>query len=101
MHALLSQENHPLLQATQTARQLLSQTSYERLLLVDELAKQRALASDTTFILQQMAHVSLQTATGPAAAKWQTVLAASYKASEALANSAQPKLALSNLMLSL
>ncbi|HMH31324.1 MAG TPA: hypothetical protein VK534_02505, partial [Methylomirabilota bacterium] len=101
MNALLSEEDHPLVLATEKARQVLSSNAYERLLMVDELAKQKALAADTTFILQQMAHVSLQTVTGPAATKWQTVLAASYKASEALANSAQPKLTLTNLMLSL
>lgn len=101
MDALLNQEDHPLTEATGYARRLLSQTSYERLLLVDELSKQRQLASDVAFILQQMAHVSLQTAEGPAAKQWQRVLTASYQAAEALENSAQPKLALTNLMLSL
>ncbi len=101
MHALVHQADHPLLQATERARQLLSQTAYERLLLVDELAKQRALALDTTFILQQMAHVSLQSATGSASKKWQAILKNSYEAGEALTNSVQPKLALTKLMLSL
>lgn len=99
MYALLSEADHPLKVATERARQLLSQSSYQRLLSVDELAKQRALATDITFILQQMAHVSLQTATGQAAKKWQAVLSASYNTAEALAGSAQPKLALTNLML--
>jgi hypothetical protein len=101
MHALLEQTDHPLLLATERARQLLSQSTYERLLTVDELAKQPTLALDITFILRQMAHVRLQTATGAAAAKWQAVLAAAYQAAEALAASAQPKLALTNLMLCL
>ncbi|HEY5152977.1 MAG TPA: hypothetical protein VII55_03310 [Candidatus Saccharimonadales bacterium] len=100
MKALLEQTDHPLVQATEQARKLLSQAAYERLLSVDELAKQRQLALDTTFILQQMARVSLQTAAGPAAVKWQAVLAASYRAAEALTASAQPKLVLTNLMLS-
>jgi len=100
MHALLEQTDHPLLLATQRARQLLSQSAYERLLAVDELSKERSLAIGTTFILQQMAHVSLQSATGAAAIKWQAVLNASYQAAEALAANAQPKLALTNLMLS-
>lgn len=101
MTALLSDEEHPLKQATQRARQLLSQTAYDRLLVVDELSKQRQLAIDTAFILQQMAHVSLQTADDVAAKKWQAVMTASYEAAEALQNSAQPKLVLSKLMLSL
>ena len=101
IQALLDETDHPLLLATQKARQLLSQPVYERLLLVDELSKQHQLALDTVFILQQMAHVSLQTAAGPVAAKWQLILTEAYKAAEALSSSAQPKLALTNLMLSL
>lgn len=100
MHALLEETDHPLKLATERARQLLSQSTYERLLTIDELAKQRQLALDTMFILQQMAHVSLRTATPVTAAKWQAVLRASYQAAEALAANAQPKLALTNLALS-
>jgi len=99
MLALLDQTDHPLTQATQYARQILSQPPYGRLLIVDELSKQRQLAIDTARILQQMASLSLQTATGRTADKWQAVLSAAYEAAEALANSAQPKLALTNLML--
>lgn len=100
MHALLEETDHPLKLATERARQLLSQSSFERLLTIDELAKQRQLAIDTAFILQQMAHVSLQTATGEAAVKWRTVLQAGYEAAEALSANAQPKLVLTNLALS-
>lgn len=100
MQALLGQADHPLIQATEYARQLLSQPVYGRLLCVDDLSRQHQLALDTVFILQQMARVSLQTATGKAAAKWQAVLSASYQAAEALDNNAQPKLVLTNLMLS-
>ncbi|HUY85251.1 MAG TPA: hypothetical protein VMU97_01920 [Candidatus Dormibacteraeota bacterium] len=100
MQAMLGQTDHPLMLATQYARQLLSQPAYERLLCVDELSKQRQLALDTAFILQQMARVSLQTASGQAAAKWQRVLNGGYQAAKALDGNAQPKLALTNLMLS-
>lgn len=100
MQTLLEQTDHPLALATDYARRLLSQPAYERLLAVDELAKQRSLALDIAFILQQMAHVSLQTATGESAAKWQAVLRAGYQAAEALEHSGQPKLVLTNLMLS-
>lgn len=101
MHAMLAHEDHPLMQATEIARKLLSQSSYERLLNVDELARNKEMSANIAFIIQQMAHISLQSATGPAAAKWQRVLASSYKASEALAANGQPKLVLTNLMLSL
>lgn len=101
MAALLASDDHPLLEATQRARQLLSQSAYERLLSVDELAKNRELASGVALIMQQMAHVSLQNAQGQAAAKWQAVLSASYDAAEALTKNGNPKLALTKLMLTL
>jgi replication-associated recombination protein RarA len=101
MHDILSQEEHPLSQATSTARQLLSQTSYERLLGVETLAKDRQLAADTAYIMQQMARISLQAASGATAKRWQQILAASYNAAEALAHSSNLKLTLTNLMLSL
>ena len=101
MQALLAHSDHPLLEATEKARQLLGQSAYGRLLAVDELAKQRQLAQGVTFILQQMAHAGLQKATGLTSTKWQKVLRASYDANEALSNSAQPKLVLTQLMLNL
>ena len=64
MHALLDESEHPLLEATQKARELLSKTAFERLAMVDGLAKDRALAIDVAVILQQMARISLQTAAG-------------------------------------
>ncbi len=101
MSALLNDDEHPLLQATEQARQLLSQTPYERLSAVDGLAKQRQLAMDTALMIQQMAHVSLQKSSGKAALRWRSVMQAGYEAHEALAANAQPKLVLTKLMLSL
>jgi DNA polymerase-3 subunit delta' len=101
MQAMLDDIDHPLLKAVEKARQLLSLPAYERLLLVDELSKQRDLATDTVNILQQMAEVGLQTASQAAAKKWQRVLEAGYQAAEALSTNAQPKLVLTQLMLNL
>lgn len=101
MNALLSQDNHPLMAATEAARSLLTQSSYERLLQVDSISKDKQLATDIAYILQQMAHVSLQTASGPSAKRWKSVLSASHDAADALRANAQPKLALTNLMLQL
>lgn len=101
MSAMLGNQDHPLRAATVKARELLGQTTYERLCGVDELSKQKLLATDVLFILQQMAHVSLQTASGAAAKQWQSVLEASYEATRQLSVSAQPKLVLTNLMLSI
>lgn len=99
MHSLLEDEEHPLLQATVMARDILSKTTYERLLLVDELSKNKNLAQDTAFILQQMAHAGLQR--GKGANKWPKVLTASYEAAEQLTGNAQSKLVLTKLMLSM
>lgn len=99
MSALLEDDDHPLKKATEQARQLLSQPLFERLITIDALAKDRILAADTASILQRMARISLQNASGKAAERWQKILEASYQASEALNSSAQPKLALTNLAL--
>ena len=101
MSAILENNEHPLLNATKVARQLLGQTKYERLLSVDTLAKDRVLALDTTFILQQMAHIRLQSADRPAESKWSNILASAYEASEMLAKNTNSKLILTNLMLNL
>jgi hypothetical protein len=101
MDALLEDSDHPLVAATNTARELLSHTAYERLSMVDELAKQRGLCLDMTLILQQIARLSLQRAKGPVADRWQRIMVASHEASEALQTNAQPKLALTKLMLAL
>ena len=99
MHALLEEDAHPLATAADQAKQLLSQTPYERLIAVETLAKDRSLAIDTVHVLQKMARISLQTATGRTAQRWQAIMEAAYNASEALAANAQPKLVLSRLVL--
>ncbi|HVW23470.1 MAG TPA: AAA family ATPase [Candidatus Saccharimonadales bacterium] len=99
MKALLSQADHPLLPAIEKARELLQQTTFERLNQVDELAKNRQLTDDVLFVLQHMAELGLQAANGKAAKRWQTVLKASYEAAEALSASGQTKLVLTNFML--
>ena len=101
LSALLTETDHPLSVAADYARQILASPLYNRLLLVDELTRKPDLAANVALILQQMAHVSMQTAKGSAFARWQNILTASYQASEAFAVSGQPKLVLTNLMLHL
>ncbi|HSW85752.1 MAG TPA: hypothetical protein VLF79_04060 [Candidatus Saccharimonadales bacterium] len=101
MQSLVKESDHPLILATQKARQLLSQSVYDRIITIDELAKQPVLVRDTVFILEQMAKISLQSATGSSALKWQAILETAYQAQTALSVSAQPKLVLANLMLGL
>jgi DNA polymerase III, delta subunit len=99
MQALLADNDHPLRAAAQEARQLLSQPLFERLVTADALSKRREVATDTIDILQQMAHIGLQSAAGQAAERWKKVLAASYEAADALQSSAQLKLVLTDLAL--
>ena len=101
MAALLEDSDHPLLPATERARRLLQQSTFERLLAVDELAKQKTLCRDVLFILTQMAQLRLRVATGKEFERWTTILRASYAAVSALDANAQSKLALTNLMLQL
>lgn len=101
MATLLSEEEHELTIATGYARQILSKSIYERLLMVDELSKQKQLSLNTCLILQQMAHISLQKATGTQSQKWKNVMEAAYLASEQINKNAQPKLVLDKLMLSI
>lgn len=97
--AILKDSQHPLLPATEKAREILRQSKFERLATIDSLTQDRELCRNTLFILQQMAHLSLNSATGLAAKRWQTILSAVFDAQSALATGAQPKLALSNLFL--
>lgn len=101
LHAMLNNQDHPLRAAVATARLLLGQSGYERLLQVDALAKDKLLAQNTLSILQQMAHISLQSAQGPASKRWQGIMSASYQAAEALSNSGNAKLVLTNLLIQL
>ena len=99
MQALLTDADHPMQPAIALARQLLQESQFERLARVDALSKDKELSANILTVLQQMAHISLQQASPPVAKRWQQILKASYAASEALSNSGQPKLVLTNFML--
>lgn len=91
--------SHPLVQAAQTARKLLQQSSFERLAQVDALAKDREQARYVTYILVQMSHAALLTGRGTD--RWQKVHSAAFTAEERLGNGTQAKLVLIDLMLNL
>jgi hypothetical protein len=110
MHAILANQHHPLIQAAQTARQLLQSSQFERLCAVDALCKHKDEALQMLVILRHMAQAAIdQTAHAhlePEAStkrlkQWHKVLQASYDAEQAYAVSAQAKLTLTNLMLCL
>jgi len=100
MHAILTSDvDHPMMTAAATARQIIQETRFGRLTLVDVLAKQREQAIAVCQMLQRMAHLRLQS--DPLAAQWQRILKSSYDAEEQLMASGQPKLVLTSLMLNL
>lgn len=104
MAAILQGESeHPLVKAADTARALLRLDTFGRLALLATLSKQRQQCLDVLFILQQMADLSLNApGKSPSTYKqWQTVLQQAYDAEQALSTQAQPKLVLTNLILSL
>ena len=108
MHSLLSDEQHPLKEAVQTARKLLQSTQFERLCLVDGLSRDKQAALNVIFVLQHMARAATaqgaKAIDGSAAKRikqWHRVQQAAYEAEKAYAVSAQAKLTLTNLMLSL
>ncbi len=108
MNALLEQdEEHPMARASQQAREVLRASTFERLALVDPIAKQRVECGRLLFMLGQMSQAALgQTASSGdssnrAIARWHRVMHAAYDAETALRANAQPKLVLTNLMLNL
>ncbi len=101
MTALLQNSEHELVSAISAARELLGQTQYGRLVVVDSLSKDRELTDNVLFILQQMAEVQLRKTGAANAERWSRVLQASFEAEKSLANSGQSKLVLTNFMLNL
>ncbi|HVU59337.1 MAG TPA: hypothetical protein VHC98_00640 [Candidatus Saccharimonadales bacterium] len=104
MQALLTADRaHPLLAATARARDVLQKTPFERLLIAEELAKDRQQWLDTLFILSQMADISLRQGKGQVAAarRWQRILTTCHHAQEQTQRSAQLKLVLLNFMLAI
>lgn len=108
MHALLNDADHPLKMAVQTARKLLQSNQFERLCLVDGLSKDKQAALQVIFVLQHMARAAIvqgsKAADGSANKRirqWHKVQQAAYDAERAYTVSAQAKLTLTNLMLSL
>jgi DNA polymerase-3 subunit delta' len=106
--AILENDEHPLKDALQTAKMLLKSTQFERLCYVDSLAKDKPKTLQLLFVLQHMARAA--TAQGARASdgsatkrikQWHRVQKAAYEAEQAYAVSAQAKLTLTNLMLSL
>ncbi len=102
--ALLAEDTaHPLVVASARARDILQKTTFERLLLIDDLVKEKQVWLDTLFMLQRMAAVSLESRQASAASikRWYHVLQSAHRAYEVTTASAQVKLAALHFMLEL
>jgi DNA polymerase-3 subunit delta' len=99
LSSMLEDADHPLMQAVEQAKKYVQSSTYERLIQTDVLSKDRKLTEQTLYVMQQMAHISLQSASNASAKRWQKVLEASYDASKALRQNGQIKLVLTDLAL--
>jgi DNA polymerase III delta prime subunit len=94
----------PEAEAVQLVRQVLASTTYDRLLLVESLAKQKDLAATFVSTLATVAIASLEAAARKGSSsltRWQTVLQAAASAEDALMHSGNTKLVLTELMLAM
>lgn len=101
--AILANKEHDLVSAAAVAREILKGSTFDRLCMVDMLAKQKNELESILAILQQMAGLALDknNAASSSNRRWQQILRASYEASEQLEANTQPKLTLTNLMVNL
>lgn len=105
-HALATgDEEHPLVQSIEQAKNVLRMTMYERLATIDTLTKQK---TDILGLLDALQHIAEAGITQAAAkqstsqlAKWHQVLQSTTSASEDIRNSGQAKLVLTHLFLSM
>lgn len=106
MHALLSSDTaHPLVAAIDQAKTVLKADSFERLVMIDDIAKNKQ-TDQLLFALKQTSHAALSHASSQpgreaAMKRWHGVLKSVYQAETLQASNAQPKLLLTDLFLSL
>ncbi len=97
----LNQNDHSLIKASITAKQILSSDTYAKLLLVNSLAKDPKFVTEVLFLIQQMARLGLETAEAKQSTHWQKVLNTAYLTEQLLSQNSNPKLTLTNMMLHL
>lgn len=106
MQALLDGDSgHPLARAIDQAKTILQADTFERLTMIDDIAKQKELP-DLLFALKQTAHAALvanskQAGREKVLERWTLVYAKTLEAQDMLASNAQAKLVLTNLFLGL
>jgi DNA polymerase III subunit delta' len=105
LSALLNDQEHPLLAAVAQAKEVLQKSTFEKLAIVDGLSKQKTSALDFVEALERIAQAGLQGAATRGSQthikQWHQVRKATLEARDALKRSANTKLVLSNLLLSI
>jgi len=100
---LADDDTHPLVAAAARARDILQKPAFDRILLIDDLIKQKQQLLDTLFIMQRIAEINLQKPDSNIAAlrRWHSVLAASHDAYAQILASGQAKLVALQFMLNI
>lgn len=103
LHALLSEEQHPLLASVTQAKEMLQKPAFERLATVDALSKQKDAALGVVEALERIAQAGLASANRDVAKikQWHRVRKAAAQARHSLQHSVNAKLTLTNLCLQL
>lgn len=103
--ALLDDENHPLRTSIDLAKELLQAQPFERMTMVDGLSKNKEEALRVTSALERVARAGLEAAAArddtPRLRRWHKMRKAAADARNALKSSANTKLTLCNLLISL
>lgn len=103
LQALLHNEDHSLARAVQTAKDIITSPTFDRLSKVDELAKQKdqlpVFLQACKLIAGAALHGSIQKHDQPAAKRWHQTLETIHKAESTLAYNPNPKLLLTGLFL--
>ena len=100
---LVKNADHPLVAAALQARNILKSDAFERIALVDDLAKNRQLWKDMLYIFGQMAEAAIQQGNPSKVVsnKWIRILEAANIAADQEQSSIQLKLSILNFMLSI
>lgn len=105
LRALLSDNDHPLLQRIALAKDILQRSTYDRLLLVNELSKDRGEVDELFDTMELVASVSLRGAARQnardKARQWQHIVRTVKAARQSLNRNAGAKLVLTDLFLHL
>lgn len=101
MHAILNRQNHKLLESTDIAKKIISSSLFDRLVIGDDLAKDRELMIGVVFMMQQIASVAITEDKANKMKRWRKIFEESYYAEEQLNSNASSKIICDKLLLSI